>query len=155
MLRTGLLMSAAMLATACASTPSGPADQILGKWTCAAEQEGMSVNATTTYDKNGTTSGVATVGVQAPGSKIEVTADVISTWGFGADGKLKETVTSMKVTSAIMGGQSMGAPMIASMIQPMVDEMVVGQGSTSTVVFDGATMTSTDEELGAVTTCKR
>lgn len=151
-----LLGTAAVFAlAACASTPPGPAEQILGKWTCTAEQEGMSVNATTTYAKDGTTSGVATVGVQAPGSKIELTADVVSTWGFAADGKLKETVTSMKVTSATMGGEPMAAPMIAAMVQPMVDQMVVGQGATSTVVFDGATMTSTDDELGAVTTCKR
>lgn len=155
MLRMGFSTGALVLLAACASAPKGPADQILGKWTCTAEQDGMSVNATTTYAKDGTTSGVATVGVQAPGSKIELTADVISTWGFGADDKLKETVTSMKVTSATMGGEPMAAPMIAAMIQPMVDEMVVGQGSTSTVVFDGATMTSTDEEVGAVTTCKR
>lgn len=151
-----LLGTAALLAlAACASTPQGPADQILGKWTCTAEQEGMTVSAVTTYVKDGTTSGVATVGVQAPGSKIALTADVISTWGFAADGKLKETVTSMKVISATMGGEPMAAPMIAAMVQPMVDQMVVGQGSTSTVVFDGATMTSTDDELGAVTTCKR
>lgn len=155
MVRILLGTAAAIVLAACASTPPGPAEQILGKWTCTAEQEGMSVNATTTYVKDGTTSGVATVGVQAPGSKIEITADVVSTWGFAADGKLKETVTSMKVKSATMGGEPMAPAMVATMVQPMVDEMVVGQGSTSTVVFDGATMTSTDEELGAVTTCKR
>ncbi len=155
MVRILLGTAAAIALAACASTPKGPADMILGKWTCTAEQEGMSVNATTNYAKDGTTSGVATVGVQAPGSKIEITADVVSTWGFAADGKLKETVTSMKVKSAMMGGEAMAPAMVAAMVQPMVDEMVVGQGSTSTVVFNGATMTSTDEELGAVTTCKR
>jgi hypothetical protein len=155
MLRMGYWAGALVLLSACASTPKGPADQILGKWTCSAAQDGMTVSAVTTYLKDGTTSGVATVGVQAPGSKIELTADVISTWGFAADGRLKETVTSMRVTSATMGGQAMAPAMIASMVQPMVDEMVVGQDSTSKVVFDGATMTSTDEEMGAVTTCKR
>jgi hypothetical protein len=155
MVRILLGTAAAMALAACASTPPTPADMILGKWTCTAEQDGMNVKATTTYMKDGTTSGVATVGVQAPGSAIELTADVVSTWGFASDGRLKETVTSMKVTSATMGDEAMAAPMIASMVQPMVDQMVVGQGSTSTVVFDGATMTSTDEDLNSVTTCKR
>lgn len=155
MVRLLFATAAAIALVACASTPATPADMILGKWTCTAEQEGMSVKATTTYAKDGTTAGVATVAIQAPGSKIEIDADLISTWGFASDGKLKETVTSMKVTTATMGGQTLAAPMIAAMVQPMVDEMVVGQGSTSTVVFNGATMTSTDEDMGSVTTCVR
>lgn len=155
MVRLLLGTAAAIALAACASTPKGPAEQILGKWTCGAEQEGMTVSATTTYAKDGTTSGVATVGVQAPGSKIELTGDVATTWSFDASGKLSETVKSMKVTSATMGGEAMAPPMIAAMVQPMVNAMVVNETSTSTVVFAGNTMTSTDEEMGVVTTCKR
>ena len=155
MLRYGFMAGVLIVASGCASTPKGPADLILGKWTCSATQEGMSVAATTTYDKGGTAGGVAKVSVQAPGSAIELSGDVKSTWAINADGKLEEKVTSMTVTSAKMSGSDLAAPMIAAMVQPMVDEMVVNQTSTSTIAFEGNTMTTTDQDMGVVTTCTR
>ena len=44
--------------------------------------------------------------------------------------------------------------MIATMIQPMVDQAIVGQTSTSKVEITDTTFISTSDD-GVVTTCKR
>lgn len=156
MVRVAIACLALSALGACASGPSAesPQQKILGNWTCETDADGMKVKGDFTYLANGLGEGIANVDVDGGGMAISLVGDVNSTWGFAEDGKLNEKVTSMKVTSAKMSGQDIAAPMIASMIQPMVDEMVVGQTSNTTVVFGDGTMTTTTED-GVVTNCKR
>lgn len=142
------------LAGGCASTPKGPSEQILGVWTCHAEGQGATIDGKFTYSTGGKTQADATMDVDAGGQSIWVAGLLDATWGFQPDGKLIETITSLKVNAAKMGGKDLPAPAIGAMLQPMVDQMIVGQSSTSTVAFDAATMTLTDDK-GVVTTCKR
>lgn len=147
---------AALAVSACASTPSAttPAEKILGQWTCRAESQGAIVDGKFDYMTGGKATADAEMNVDAGGMKLWIAGDLNATWGFQPDGKLIETVTGLKVTQAKMDGKDIPPMAIGSMVQPMVDQTVVGQASTSTVVFDGATMTSTDDE-GVVTACKR
>ena len=148
---------AALAFSACASgpgAPNTPAEKILGAWDCHAASEGSVVDGRITYLTGGMAKGDTAMDIAAGGMKVKLKGALDATWGFQPDGKLIETVTGLKVSSAEMDGKTIPAMAIGSMIQPMVDQMAVGQASTSTVVFDGATMTSTDEK-GVVTTCKR
>ncbi|MEQ1780724.1 MAG: hypothetical protein ABMA14_05150 [Hyphomonadaceae bacterium] len=154
MLRVCLGLTGLLLVSACASTPKGPADQILGAWDCHAASEGSVVDGRITYMTGGLATGDTAMAIDAGSMKVKLKGALNATWGFQPDGKLIETVTGLKVTSAEMDGKTIPAPAIGAMVQPMVDQMAVGQTSTSTVVFDGATMTSTDDK-GVVTTCKR
>lgn len=142
---------------ACASGPSAastPAEMILGTWDCHAESEGSVVDGKITYMTGGMAKGDTAMDVDAGGMKIKLNGMLDATWGFQPDGKLIETVTGLKVTSAEMDGKAIPAPAIGSLVQPMVNDMAVGQASTSTVVFDGASFTSTDDK-GVGTVCKR
>ena len=154
MLRTALGLSAFLLCIACALTPESSQQLILGKWSCHAESQGAIVDGKFDYMTGGKAKADAEMSVDANGMKVWVAGLLDATWGFQPDGKLIETVTGLKVTQAKMAGRDVPPMAIGSMVQPMVNEMVVGQSTTSTVVFDGATMTSTDTE-GVVTTCKR
>lgn len=156
MLRIGLGLTGALLLTACATTPAEktPAEKILGAWSCHAESQGAVVDGKFDYMTGGKATADAEMNVDASGMKVWIAGDLNATWGFQPDGNLIETVTGLKVTQAKMDGKDIPPMAISAMVQPMVDQMVVGKASTSTVVFDGATMTSTDEE-GVVTTCKR
>lgn len=148
---------AALAMSACASTPGAsntPAEKILGAWDCTASSQGAVVAGKFNYATGGKATADATMDVETGGMKIWLAGDLNATWGFQPDGKLIETVTSLKVTQAKMDGKDIPPMAISSMVQPMVNQSVVGKASTSTVVFDGTTMTSTDEE-GVVTTCKR
>ena len=139
---------------ACASTPKGPADQIIGAWTCHAASQGAIVDGRFTYMTGGKTQADAAMDVDAGGQKIWLAGIIDATWGFQPDGKLIETIVGLKVNAAKVGGKDLPAPAVGAMIQPMVDQMIVGQSSTSTVAFDGAAMTLTDDK-GVVTDCKR
>jgi hypothetical protein len=146
---------AALLLGACASAPtSRPGDLILGKWTCSAAREGMNVVGDVTYAKDGTAVGDAKLAIKAGGTDIALTADVDSAWRILPDGKLEETIRSAKVKTANTGGADAPPAVVESMIQPVVDQMIVGQTATSTVVFDGQTMTQVDDK-GDKTVCKR
>jgi hypothetical protein len=154
MLRALLGLTGLLLVSACASTPTGPADQILGTWTCNAASQGAVVDGKFTYMTGGKTQANAAMDVDAAGQKIWLAGIIDATWGFQPDGKLIETIVGLKVNAARVGGKDLPAPAVGAMVQPMVDQMIVGQSSTSAVVFGGATMTLTDDK-GVVTTCKR
>lgn len=145
----------ALCLAACASTPiASPATQILGKWNCTTSAEGMAVAGVFDYMADGAVKGQAQMDSDVQGMKASITGDIEATWEFLPDGRLKETITALTVKSAKMGGQVAPPAMIPSMIQPMVNESVVNQTSTSTAVFTADTFTSTDDE-GVVTSCRR
>lgn len=156
MLRIGLGLTAVLLCAACASSPAAntPATQILGVWTCHAESQGSTVDGKFTYQTGGKTQGDAAMDIDAGGQKVWLAGIIDATWGFQPDGKIIETVVGLKVNKAKVGGKDLPGPAIGAMIQPMVDQMLVGQSSTSTVAFSGATMTLTDDK-GVITSCKR
>jgi hypothetical protein len=137
---------------ACASAPAAktPAEMIIGPWSCKAASEGVTTEAKVNYMDGGKATMDAKVGVNQSGMAINITADGEASWAFQDDGKLKETITKMTVKTGSMGGQEV--PL--AMIQPMIDQMVVNQSSTSTVAITPTTLTSTDEN-GVVTDCMR
>lgn len=140
---------------ACASGPSTAENsQIVGKWNCSATADGMSVAGVFDYLADGTVKGDAKMDSELEGTKVSLTGDLVATWEILDDGKLKETITALTVKSAILGGQPAPPSVIPTMIQPMIDDSLVGQSSTSTVSFTADTFTSTDEE-GVVTNCTR
>lgn len=140
---------------ACASGPSTAENsQILGRWNCSTAADGMSVAGVFDYLADGTVKGDAKMDSEVEGTKVSLTGDIMATWEILDDGKLKETITALTVKSAILGGQPAPPSVIPTMIQPMIEDSVVGQSSTSTVVFTADTFTSTDEE-GVATSCKR
>lgn len=147
-----LIATIALAAGACASAPAAktPAEQILGVWNCKTSSEGVKIEGTNTYSPDGKATGDAKVGVAQGGMAIDLTATTESSWKFLEDGKLQETVTKMTVTGGKMGGQDVPI----AMIQPMVEQMVVNQTMTATVVFGEGTATLTDQE-NAVTNCTR
>ena len=154
MLRASLGLTGLLLCVACASTPSGPAAQILGAWTCHAASDGAVVDGKFTYLTGGKTQADASMDINAGGQKIWLAGIIDATWGFQPDGKIIETIVGLKVNKAKVGGKDLPGPAIGAMIQPMVDQMIAGQSSTSTVAFSGTTMTLTDDK-GVVTSCVR
>jgi hypothetical protein len=149
----GTLAFVALAACGSAPEPQTPQQMIMGKWTCATESENITISGVFDYQANGLAESQSNIGVDAGAVQIALTADADSTWGFGVDGKLTETVTAMTLTSATMGGQPMPPDMVESLVQPMIDG-VVGESSTSTVVFgEGSFVSTTDDDI--VTTCKR
>jgi hypothetical protein len=146
---------ALVLVTACSSAPAAqtPQQMLMGKWNCTTESENIAISGVFDYQANGLAKSSSNIDVDAGAMKIALTADADSTWGFDVDGKMNEKVTAMTLTSAKMGGQDMPPDMVAQLVQPMIDG-VVGQSSTTTVVFGDSAFTSTTEE-GLVTTCKR
>lgn len=148
------IAAAALAAGACASAPPTPAQQILGAWDCHAESDGMVVDGAFTYMTGGLSRADATMDVAVSGMKVWLAGKLDATWGFQPDGSLIETITALKVTSAKADGNDLPPVTVSTMVQPMIDQMVVGQSSTSTVAFNGDVMTSTDKD-GVVTTCRR
>lgn len=152
-----LLGFAALVLGACATSggatagAKAPADQILGKWTCTAAPEGMPTEAVIDYIKGGKATAGVKLGVEQSGMKVAIEATGDATWAFLANGKLEETITALNVTKATMNGNNVPP----AMIQGMVQQSVVGQKTTSTVVFSDAGYVSTDDESGVVTTCRR
>lgn len=140
---------------ACASAPSTAENsQIVGRWTCSTSADGMSVAGVFDYLADGTVKGDAKMDSEVEGTKVSLTGDIVATWEILDDGKLKESITALTVKSANLGGQPAPPSVIPTMIQPMIEDSVVGQSSTSTVVFTADTFMSTDEE-GVVTNCTR
>jgi hypothetical protein len=155
MVRIALGTMALAIAAACASAPETqtPQQMIIGKWTCATETDDIGISGVFDYQANGLAKSTSSIDVDAGAVTIVLTADADSTWGFNADGTMTEKVTAMTLTSAKMGGQEMDQDMVASLVQPMIDQ-VVGESSTTTVVFGENSFVSTTEE-GIATTCKR
>jgi hypothetical protein len=155
MVRIAVGTMALAVMAACSSAPAAqtPQQMILGKWNCATDADNIAISGVFDYQANGLATSSSNIDVDAGAVKIALTADADSTWGFDADGKMTEKVTSMKLTSAKMGGQDMDKDMVDSLVQPMVDG-VVGQSSTTTVEFGDNSFVSTTEE-GIVTTCTR
>ena len=138
------------LLAACATTAPTPAQQVVGKWSCETNTDGIKVLGKVDYLSDGKAASDVSVAIDQGGMAMTIAATAESTWLFLADGKMSETITKATVTSGNMAGQDVPP----AMIQPMMEEMVVNQTSTSTVVFEGSAMTLTDEE-GTVTRCTR
>lgn len=155
MVRIAVGTMALAVMAACSSTPAvqTPQQMILGKWNCETESDNITISGVFDYQANGLATSTSNIVVDAGATKIALTADADSTWGIDEAGTMTEKVTSMKLTSAKMGGQDMDADMVSSLVQPMVDG-VVGESSTTTVEFADNAFVSTTEE-GIVTTCKR
>ena len=139
---------------ACATTPKGRADFIVGTWTCETVADGINVSGVFDYQSNGVTKGTPVIDVNMSGMAIKMTGALDGTWEFLADGSLKEVVTGLKVQTASQNGNTIPPAMVGSMMQPMVDQMIVGQESTSTPQITATSFVSTDKD-GTVTTCKR
>jgi hypothetical protein len=143
----------ALAASACATAPKTPEQMILGKWTCDASSPEMKVKGVFDYKADGTASSLADVEVDTEGMKIGIKGNMGSTWKFLPDGKLQETITSMSISSATMNGQPMDQSMVA-MMQPMVQEMVVNQSTTSQVTLNEREFNYVDD-AGVATACTR
>lgn len=146
----GVAVAAVLAGCASAPAPKTPSEMILGSWTCKTESEGVTVSGVTTYVAGGTANATVKVSVNQPGMAVDINATADSVWSFLEDGRMQETVTKATVLNASMGGQDLPA----SMIQPMMDEMVVNQTATSTAVVTPSALTITDEE-GTTTNCTR
>ena len=109
MVRIALGTMAFAVAAACASAPEAmtPQQMMTGTWNCATESEGVVISGVFDYQANGLATSTSNIDVDAGAVKIALTANADSTWGFDADGKMTETVTAMKLTSAKMAGQEM------------------------------------------------
>ncbi len=127
-----------------------PAEMILGKWTCKAAAQGISTDAVVTYLAGGAATLDAKIAIAQGGMAVDITATGEASWKFLADGKLEETITNVTVVSGKVGDNNVPP----ATIQPIVDQVVVNETSTGTVVFNDTSFTSTDED-GVVTTCTR
>ncbi len=145
---------AALALTACATSPPGPANLIVGTWTCETAADGIKVSGVFDYQSNGVTKGTPVIDVNMSGMAIKMTGALDGTWEFLADGSLKEVVTGLKVQTASQNGNVIPPAMVGSMVQPMVEQMIVGQESISTAQITATSFVSTDKD-GTVTTCKR
>lgn len=152
-----VLATAVLVLGACASSGGGttaaktPADRILGKWTCAATSEGIQSETVIDYSKDGKAAVGAELSFSQSGMAIAISATGEATWAFLPDGKLEEAIASLNVTKGTMNGNNVPP----AMIQGMVQQSVVGQKRTATVVFSDGGFVSTDDKSGVVTTCKR
>ena len=152
-----VLALGAMALGACASSGGAtsaaktPADQILGKWTCTAAPEGVASEAVIDYAKGGKATVDAKLSVNQSGMAVEILAKGDASWVFLPSGKLEETITSLTVTKGTMNGNDVPP----AMIQGMIQQSVVGQKTTSAVVFSDNGYVATDDGSGTVTTCKR
>ncbi len=150
-----LAAAAGLVVAACASTPEEAKpmtlDQmVIGKWTCETSSDGMNIKATLDYVAGGKSTYVTNVNGDAGGMKIEMTGNGDAVWAVQPDGKLTETIKTLKVTAGKMNGNDVPP----AMLQSMVEGMLVGQSSTSTVTMSGGAMVLTDAD-GVVTNCAR
>jgi hypothetical protein len=148
-----ILLAAAAVAclapTASAQTARAAVEKALtGTWTCSGEGSGMKVTSKTTYLAGGKET--YEVAVNASGGQLEFTATGAADWKLAADGKLVETITTLAVKTARMGGQDAAPATVQSMIEPMI----LNQVTTSAVELKDGAMLLTDQD-GVVQTCKR
>jgi hypothetical protein len=146
-------LGASTVLAAAASAQGGPPalEKVLaGTWTCSAEGNGMAVTSTTNYLAGGKETFDVAVKADAAGTQIEFTGDGTADWKW--DDKLVETITAISIKTARMGGQEIPA----ADMQAMVEGMMVGQVSTSSVRInsDGKEMILVDTNE-ITTNCKR
>lgn len=110
----------------------------------------MAVTSTTNYLAGGKETFDIAIKGDAGGTQIEFTGNGTADWKFQPDGKLAETITGITIKTAKMGGQEVPA----TDMQAMVEGMIVGQVSTSTVDVKDKAMTLVDAD-GITTNCKR
>lgn len=153
MTRIAIVMLA-FAASACASTPKEKplSERILGLWNCTATADSVSTKAAVTYLDGGKSKLDATVTLTFAGQAAEIKGAGDATWTVLPDGRLEDTVTALTIS----GGTVAGNPVPVPMIQPLVQQAIVGQKSTSAVAFDdkARTMTLTDDKSN-VTSCSR
>jgi len=138
----------------CATTPSTPQEKILGKWSCSMEMSGLKGSANLTYVADGTSSGPISFTGEAEGIEVDIAGNVDATWAFGADGKLRETITDFEIETASFDGEKMNEAMIAGVIEPMLADTITGGESIADVTFEGNTMTLAAEGADP-TVCSR
>ena len=90
----------------------------------------MAVTSTTNYLAGGKETFDVAVKADAAGTQIEFTGDGTADWKW--DDKLVETITAINIKTARLGGQEVPA----ADMQAMVEGMMVGQVSTSSVRID-------------------
>lgn len=136
---------AAVVLSACATTPQSPQERILGPWSCSLDMSGLKGSANLTYAPGGTSSGPISFSGEAEGIEVDITGDVEASWEFLADGKLRESITDFSIKTASFDGEVMSPAMIAGMIEPMLAETITGGESIAEVTFEGNTMTLTGD----------
>ena len=145
-----LALSASAILVSAAYAQSAAEKSLSGTWSCSAEGSGMAVTSTTNYLAGGKETFDLTVKGDAGGMQIEFTGDGTADWKFQPDGKLVETISAITIKTARMGGQEVPA----ADMQAMVEGMIVGQASTSTVDIKDKAMVLVDAD-GVTTNCKR
>jgi hypothetical protein len=145
-----LALGASIVLVAAASAQSATEKAMSGTWSCSAEGNGMAVTSTTNYLAGGKETFDMAIKGDAGGTQIEFTGNGTADWKFQPDGKLAETITGITIKTAKMGGQEVPA----TDMQAMVEGMIVGQVSTSTVDVKDKAMTLVDAD-GVTTNCKR
>jgi hypothetical protein len=145
-----IALGASAVLVSAASAQSAAEKALPGKWTCSAEGNGMAVTSTTSYLAGGKETFDLTVKGDSGAGEIEFTGSGTGDWKFGPDAKLVETITGITIKSARMGGQEVPA----ANMQAMVEGMIVGQTSTSTVDIKDKAMVLVDAD-NITTNCKR
>ncbi len=147
-------LAVAIVLAGCATAPK-PHKQILGLWNCEAVSDGVSTRAAINYTPDGKAKADVTVGLSMAGAPVEVGASGEVAWSILKDGRVEETVTSLKVGSGKMDGKPVPLPLLAGMVQPLVDSSIVGQKTVSTAEFAGKTGLTLTDEQGVKTMCSR
>ena len=143
-------LGASAVLVASASAQSATEKAMSGTWSCSAEGNGMAVTSTTSYLAGGKETFDIAIKGDAGGTSLEFTGSGTADWKFQPDGKLVETISAITIKTAKMGGQEVPA----ADMQAMVEGMIVGQASTSTVEVKDKAMTLVDAD-GITTNCKR
>jgi hypothetical protein len=158
MARVQAAILAALTAAACASTPPPapkpptPKEMLVGAWNCTADMQGMKLAGKMTYAADGTTAVHLDLSGDQGGFKIAAAGDGAATWELlEGDTKLKESINSIKITSATLNG----GPVEPALAQQLVQGMLVGQVQTSVLKIEPKSMTLTEPTNAAVTTCTK
>jgi hypothetical protein len=148
------LSAAALLVSACATTPPAPkpAEMILGLWHCEVPiQDGLIGKTDITYAANGTTSFTLAVNGSGGGMAMELAGTGTGTWKLlENDTKLETGIGAVQVSSAKVNGNVLQP----AMIQPMADQMLANQTVSGAVSITPTSMTLTPAQ-GSPTTCTR
>ncbi len=149
MMRLAVLAIAALAAAGCASAPKPAtvAEMLTAsEWGCTTGIEGDDALLFVTYKPDGSTSlrGKAKLAMQ--GTQLELEGDGDATWTLVDDQTLKETMTRLTLSDVVVGGMVMSP----TTIQPMVNQYIVGQSTTSKIEFTEYTMSLTNGDVKTV-----
>lgn len=122
---------------------------LLGTWKCSGDSNGMKVTGTTNYAAGGSQTFDVSLTGGPDGMAMELAGSGTGTWKL-VDGKLLETFTSIKVSSAKLNGQVIPN----EQAQPLVEGMVLDQTIASTVEMNTGSMVLVDHE-NVTHTCTR